>query len=120
MERKILVVDDEEDILEFLTTLLADNGYDVRTARNGVEAMDRVREDQPALILLDLQMPAETGTGFYRKLRDRKGLRDIPVIVISGLAGRNVALSRSVPVLEKPLDESRVLTAVQQALDETT
>jgi CheY-like chemotaxis protein len=118
MAKKILVVDDEADIVEFLTALLSDHGYDVSAARNGVEAMDRVREGPPALILLDLQMPEETGTGFYRKLRDRKELRDIPVIIVSGLAGRNVAVSRSVPVLEKPLDESVVLTAVRQALGE--
>ena len=118
MAKKILVVDDEPDVCDFLTTLLEDNGYAVRTALNGLEAMNRVKEERPDLILLDLQMPEETGTGFYRKLRDKKDLRTIPIIVVSGLAGRNVAVGKSVKVLDKPLDESLILEEVRQAVGE--
>ena len=74
--------------------------------------------ERPALILLDLQMPAETGTGFYRKLRDKKDLKEIPVIVVSGFAGRKVSVSKKVPVLDKPLDKERVLEEVRKALGE--
>jgi CheY-like chemotaxis protein len=114
MAKKILVVDDEQDIIAFLSTLLEDNGYSVRSASNGVEALELVKEDQPDLILLDLQMPEETGTGLYRKLRDKKEFRDIPVIIVSGLAGRNVAVSKSVVVLDKPLDQERILAEVEK------
>ena len=116
MKEQILVVDDEQDARDYLAALLEDSGYTVRTAADGRRAMEEVKEERPALILLDLEMPAETGTGFFRKLRDKKELRDIPVIVVSGLAGRNVAVSRRIPVLDKPLDRDRVLAEVRKAL----
>ena len=118
MSRKILVVDDEGDIVEYLKTLLEDNDFSVSTASNGAEALEMIKNDRPDLVLLDLQMPEETGTGFYRKMRNSESLKDIPVIVASGLAGRNVAVSKSVPVLEKPLDETKVLDAIDRVLGE--
>lgn len=116
MSKDVLVVDDEQDVRDYLRALLQDNGYAVRTARDGAEGMTQVQAQRPDVILLDLQMPEETGTGLYRKLRDLKGLRDIPVIIISGLAGRNVAVSRSVPVLDKPIDEQAVLDEVERQI----
>ncbi len=116
MAKRILVVDDEPDIVEYLKTLLEDNGYQVHGANNGVDAMEKLKANRPDLILLDLQMPEETGTGLYRKLRDKKSLATIPVIIISGMAGRNVAVSKSVVVLDKPIDDQRILTEVEKAL----
>jgi len=114
--KKILVVDDEEDIVEFYEQLLEDNGYEVISAYDGQKALALVKENKPDLILLDLQMPEETGTGFYRKLRNKEELRDIPVIVISGLSGRNVAVSKSVVVIDKPPKEQEILEEVKKAL----
>jgi len=116
MGNKILVVDDEPDVVEFLKNLLEDNGYDVGSAGDGIEAMQLVNSDRPDLILLDLQMPEETGTGFFRKLRNRKDLRDIPVIIVSGLAGRDVAVSKSVVVIDKPPGEAALLEEVRRIL----
>ena len=113
MVRDVLVVDDEEDVREFLRSLLEDHGYTVRLAADGLEAMQLVQQAAPDLILLDLMMPQETGTGLYRKLRERRELKAIPVIVISGLAGRNVAVSRSVPVFDKPIDQDGLLSAIE-------
>ena len=115
-KKKILVVDDEKDIVEFLTQLLEDNGYEVKGAFNGIEGMELVSKEKPDLILLDLQMPEETGTGLYRKLHNKKEYKDIPVIVISGLAGSYLAVSKSVPVLDKPPEEEQVLREVATAL----
>ena len=115
-KQQVLVVDDEKDIVEFLTQLLEDNGYEVKSANDGLEAMNLVQESKPDLILLDLQMPEETGTGLYRKLQHKKELKDIPVIVISGLAGSYLAVSKSVPVLDKPPKEENVLQEIRKAL----
>jgi CheY-like chemotaxis protein len=115
-KQQVLVVDDEKDIVEFLTQLLEDNGYEVKSANDGLEAMNLVQESKPDLILLDLQMPEETGTGVYRKLQHKKEFKDIPVIVISGLAGSYLAVSKSVPVLDKPPKEENVLQEVRKAL----
>ena len=117
-KKRILVVDDEKDVVEFLTELLEDNGYQVSSAYDGIEAMELIEESKPDLILLDLQMPEETGTGLYRKLHHKKEYKDIPVIVISGLAGSYLAVSKSVPVIEKPPDEKEVLGEVAKALGE--
>ena len=115
-KKRILVVDDEKDIVEFLTELLEDHGYQVSSAYDGIEAMELIKKSRPDLILLDLQMPEETGTGLYRRLHHTKEYKDIPVIVVSGLAGSYVAVSKSVPVIEKPPDEEEVLREVAKAL----
>ena len=115
-KKQILVVDDEKDIVEFLTQLLEDNGYEVIGASDGVQGMEMVVKNRPDLILLDLQMPEETGTGLYRKLHNKKEYKDIPVIVISGLAGSHLAVGKSVPVLDKPPKEEQVLEEVAKAL----
>jgi CheY-like chemotaxis protein len=115
-KKRILVVDDEADIVEFLTQLLEDNGYEVVAAYDGVQGMEMVKKSQPDLILLDLQMPEETGTGLYRKLHNKKEYKDIPVIVISGLPGSYLAVGKSVPVIDKPPSEEQVLTEVAKAL----
>jgi CheY-like chemotaxis protein len=116
MKRKILVVDDELDIRGFLNDFLEDHGYSVRCAENGNQAMDLIQEESPDLILLDLLMPKGTGTDLYRRLHQRKEFKDIPVIIISGLPGRHIAVSKSVPVFDKPIDEERVLEEVRKAI----
>jgi CheY-like chemotaxis protein len=116
MSKKILVVDDEQDIRDYLSSYLEDEGFECRTAEDGLAAMDKVQADRPDIILLDLQMPEETGTGLYRKLHNKKELKDIPVIVISGLAGRDIAVSKSVPVFEKPIDKEGLLATIKEML----
>ena len=115
-KKKILVVDDEKDIVEFLKDLLTDNGYAVSSASDGVDAMQHVQTEKPDLIVLDLQMPEETGTGFYRKLRHKREFEEIPVIILSGLAGRDVAVSKSVVVIDKPPKEEDILQEVRKAV----
>ncbi len=117
-KKHILVVDDEKDIVEFMTQLLEDNDYEVTPAYDGVEAMKKILKQRPDLILLDLMMPEETGTSFYRKLHHKKEYQDIPVIVISGLSTNYLALNKSIPVLDKPPVEQDVLRAVREALGE--
>ena len=116
--KNILVVDDEKDVTEFMRDLLEDNGYGVTVAYDGAEALEQIKVRKPDLILLDLQMPEETGTGLYRKLHTRSDLKDIPVIIVSGLAGKNIAVSKSVKVLDKPPEEAELLAEVKKALKE--
>ena len=118
MKKSILVVDDEKDVRDFIVDLLTDEGYAVRQAADGVEAMDMLKDDKPDLILLDLLMPKETGTDLYRKIHRRKEFESVPVIVISGLPGRYVAVSKSVPVFDKPIDEEGLLDEIKKTLSE--
>ncbi len=116
MTCNILVVDDEPDIRGYLRSLLEDQGYGVREAENGIVGMEQVRKEKPDLVLLDLQMPEETGTGFYRKLHNSKEFGALPVIIISGHAGRNLAVSKSVIVFDKPIDEEGLLNTIRKLL----
>ena len=79
---KILVIDDEPHIVELLRSRLQAHGYDVVTAANGKEGLERVQQENPDLIILDILMPAMDGYTFVRRLR--KDGQQIPVIVLTG------------------------------------
>ena len=102
MSKRILIVDDEEDIITFLETLFRKNGYETSTANNG--------------ITLDLQMPQNTGTDFYRQVRKESEFKEIPIIVVSGLPGRHLALPKPAAVFDKPIDPHELLKAVEKAI----
>ena len=102
----ILVADDEPDIRDLLATVLRMHGYDVVEACNGVEAFNVARASHPALILLDLMMPAMSGEEFRRAQLANADIRRIPVIVISAHhdVPQKARAMRAVAYLTKPLD----------------
>ena len=79
---EILVVDDEASVVEVVSLYLKREGYAVRTARDGRQALDAVQEHTPALIVLDLMLPKVDGLEIMRRLRDDSGL-DVPVIMLT-------------------------------------
>jgi DNA-binding response OmpR family regulator len=80
---KILVVDDEVDIVGWLKHFLTHSGYEVMEAYDGIQALEAVAFDKPDLILLDMKMPRMDGRTTIRRLREQQGTRQIPVIVLS-------------------------------------
>ncbi|NVB79846.1 MAG: response regulator [Kofleriaceae bacterium] len=78
----VLIVEDDPDLLELERDALAEKGYRVATAANGEEGLERIAEEQPQLVLLDMRMPVMDGWTFARMLRDRYGRR-IPLAVIT-------------------------------------
>ncbi|MBI4385091.1 MAG: response regulator [Nitrospinae bacterium] len=80
-KKKILVVDDEENIRLLYKEELEDEGYQVVLAANADEAMDKINREQPDLITLDIKMPGMDGIEFLRKLKEEK--RSVPVILCS-------------------------------------
>jgi CheY-like chemotaxis protein len=116
MSKKVLVVDDEADVRKFLTAVLHKHGYETLTAEDGTQALEIAKEEKPDLVILDLQMPHETGTGFYRKLSRSKDYEDTPIIVVSALAGRDLAVKKPVAVFDKPIDPDEFIEAVKKAL----
>jgi len=118
MCKKILVVDDEVDIRAYLSAVLTKAGYETLTAVDGREAFEKATEHKPNLIILDLDMPRQTGTDFYRRLSKHAELSKIPIIVVSGLAGRHLALKQPFAVFDKPIDPEVFITTVERALGE--
>lgn len=88
MEKKILIVEDEDDVIEFVSTVLRENGFSTVIARNGEEALERIREDRPDLVIMDVLMPKQSGIRMYRKLKTTESLKQIPVVIYSGIARR--------------------------------
>jgi|UniRef100_A0A7C4MMF1 CheY-like chemotaxis protein len=115
MPKKIMVIDDDPIIVSYLETLFQDNGYETCTASDGLQAMDVVQRERPDLITLDLEMPNEWGSRFYRKLSKDQELRKIPIIVITGLAGQH-AVKDAVAYIHKPFDRDKLLGIVKQAI----
>lgn len=119
MSHTILVVDDEADIRAFLTAVLEKEGYRVVTAPDGRQALRIAEQEQPDLIVLDLQMPKQTGTDFYRRLTKDDSLRNTPIIVVSGVAGRHLAVTRPFAVFDKPIVPEEFVATVERALEES-
>ena len=117
MSKKILVVDDEADVRTFLKTLLTKHGYEVITANNGDEGLQLVKDERPDLITLDLMMPKQSGTDMYRRLQKDDELVKIPVIVVSGLSGRHLAVPEPLAVFDKPIDPDEFIEVVEGALE---
>jgi CheY-like chemotaxis protein len=118
MTKTILIIDDEADVRTFLAAVLKKHGYETATAGNGHEGLEVARSLRPALVTLDLMMPNQSGTDFYRNLVKDKDLRDTPIIVISGLPGRHLAVRKPQAVFDKPIDPDEFIAAVRKALGE--
>lgn len=80
---KVLIVDDELFNLDYLEQALEDSNYQITTATNGQEALDKIQSGQPDLVLLDLAMPIMDGFAVLERVKADSILRDIPVIIIS-------------------------------------
>jgi len=116
MAKKILVIDDDPIVVKYLKTLFDDNGYETASAKDGTEAEDIVKQFKPDLITLDLEMPKEWGPRFYRKMIKNDELKDIPVIVISGISDPKHAIKKAVAVIRKPFDEAKLLDIVKNTI----
>lgn len=82
----ILVVDDDPDIIEALTTILESTGeYRIRTARDGLECMQAIKEEEPALLILDLLMPRMDGFAVVRDLRQHPRYRKLPIMILTSV-----------------------------------
>jgi len=110
----IVVIDDDADIRDSLADILADAGYSVRTFANGAEALEHLRHDSAAsLIILDLMMPGMNGWAFREVQSHDERLASIPVITISAVADLDPP-SPQTPVLCKPVNLDQLLDSVAQ------
>jgi len=141
MPKRILIIDDEPDIVTFLSAVLEENGYSSLSAKDGVEGLEVIRKERPDLILLDLMMPKKSGITLFQELRNDPKMSDIPVVVVTGVSEvtgvdfRNFMYKRplkdekkfvettgltkyTVPngYVEKPIDPDELIKAIKEAL----
>jgi CheY-like chemotaxis protein len=115
MPKKILIIDDDPVVVNYLKAVFSDNGYATCSASSSMEGLEAVKSEKPDLICLDLQMPGEWGPRFYRKLRKDKELKDTPVIVISGIDGDH-AVKDAVAFVKKPFDPEKLVGIVKNTI----
>jgi CheY-like chemotaxis protein len=125
-KRKIAIIDDEPDIVTYLTSALQDNGFDVCSAANATEGFKLIRSQRPDLVCLDILMPEESGFSLYRKIKGESSLKDIRVLIISGLnmkqeMPRLLKKTGSFPpgfvpdgYIEKPVDLPLLIETIQR------
>ena len=118
----VLVVDDEFVIADLLETILTDGGYRVRTACNGKQALAKMADATPDLILLDFMMPILDGAGMLRAMATVPAYRHIPVIMISSLSEEVIGQKCGgyAAFLRKPFRVAAVLKTVARVLDDET
>ncbi|UCE02379.1 MAG: response regulator [Candidatus Latescibacterota bacterium] len=117
---RILVVDDEVYILHILDFILGAEGYDVVTATNGEQALQKVREEKPDLVILDIMMPKLDGYETCRMIKRDAATKQIPVILLTA-KGREVdqKLGREVGAsdyITKPFSPNKLIERVQAIL----
>lgn len=128
-QKKVILVDDEEDIVLYLQTALEDAGYCALAASNAADGLELVRNEKPDLVCLDILMPGESGMSLYQKLRSENELKAIPVLITSGLnvakelgdiAYSTLPDGTMVPepngIVEKPLTAEQFLAAVNKLI----
>ena len=82
--KEILIVEDSEESVVFLSEILEANGYSFRIAADGAAAMAAMKEKRPDLVLLDIMMPRKTGLGVLKDMKRSEDLQGVPVVVVSG------------------------------------
>ena len=109
----VLVVDDDADILDAICDILQGEGYRVARARHGIEALEQIDQELPAMILLDLMMPVMDGLAFAQALRARPQGRKVPIVVISADGNpQKAAAVGARGFLAKPFDIDAMLSQV--------
>ena len=129
MAKKILIVDDELAMRTFITTLLETSGFKPLEAEDGVQGLEIARQRKPALIIMDVMMPKESGINMYRELQYDPELKDIPVIMLSAMAKKTYFHSQKVldaykgetipepaAYIEKPPDADEILETIHNIL----
>jgi len=131
-EKRILVVDDEPDVRDFLSTCLEDAGFQVQTAIDGFDALEKIEKTPPDLITLDLVMPRISGIKLMRKLRKDEKWKNIPIIIVTAHAkdelGQNdleeLYAEEVTPapehILEKPITPSSLVNGIGKILNVQT
>lgn len=118
MSWPILLVEDDAELSSALVDILSAQGFHVRTAANGAEAINRAREVRPVVIVLDLAMPVMDGQQFLEHRANDPTLHEVPVVVLTAQTDKAAAIADEVlAVLAKPVHLGRLFGLIRQACD---
>ena len=118
-KKKILIVDDEPDMVIWLKTFLEDNGFDTISAIDGIECFEKAKFEHPDLITLDISMDRQSGMKTLKELQEAGETSDIPIVIITGVSSdlkrfieRSKHIEFPAAFLEKPVDRDELLKTV--------
>jgi CheY-like chemotaxis protein len=119
--KTILIIDDEPDVLTYLSTLLEDHGYSTILAKDGEEGLAKLKASLPDLITLDVSMPEKSGVKLYREIKEDSRWKKIPIIIVTGVSGdfqKFISTRRQVPppegYLSKPINQEEILELIRK------
>lgn len=128
-KKKILIVDDEPGLVTYLETLLQDNGYETVSATDGQIGSEKLKNERPDLVTLDISMPEKSGVRFYRDLKEDPELAKIPVVIVTAVTGyggdpeefkKFISTRKQVPPPEgfvaKPVEQEELLATIKELL----
>ena len=120
-QKTILSIDDEPDVLTYLSTLLEDHGYATISAKDGEEALAKLKASLPDLITLDISMPEKSGVKLYREIKEDSRWKKIPIIIVTGVSEdfqKFISTRRQVPppegYLSKPINQEEILELIRK------
>lgn len=121
MSRKILIADDEPNIVISLEFLMKREGFDVIIATNGEEAVQRIRSDRPDLVLLDVMMPKKSGFEVCQEVKADPALQDIRILMLTA-KGRDTEVSKGLALgadayMTKPFSTKELVERVRSMLE---
>lgn len=119
----ILVVDDEISIRDFLNTFLSTQGYEVVTANDGVDALEKTAHFLPDLVISDVVMPRMNGLELCKKLRQNERTESVPILIMTALLDQDIRSKaielQVIDILNKPFSLNKLLDTVQNTLDQS-
>ena len=108
MGNKVVVIDDDENAVKFISTMLSENGYEPIVAYDGQEGLQKIEENDVDLIVLDVMMPKKTGFALFKQLKRSDKYKNIPVLMLTAVAASLVDLdSQKEDTSERPFDALR-------------
>jgi two-component system alkaline phosphatase synthesis response regulator PhoP len=111
MAKQVLLVDDDQDAVRYLSVVLSKHGYEPVSAHNSGEGIERIRQAKPDLIVLDVMMPGKSGFVLFQQLKEDERYRDIPILMLTGVSGVLEELEQH---MDEPFEEPH--DALREAL----
>ncbi|WP_317055053.1 response regulator transcription factor [Roseovarius rhodophyticola] len=117
MGKKVLLIEDEQNIIEAVSFILSRDGWEVKTHSNGHDAIDAVRTRAPDIVILDVMLPGKSGFDILREIRADQGLAHLPVLMLSARGqAKDVEMAEHAGAnqyMTKPFSNAEVLDAVR-------